>query len=248
MTEIAIVTGGNSGIGKAIVKQFIEEGFKVFIIGRDEGKLRNTEKEFGENVVGYQVDISKPKEIEEFVNDIVRQHNTIDILVNNAGFVKDTELTLSLEELEANWDSMVNTMLKGSFLMTAATVPYFKKPGGRIINISSIAAFTGGRNPGASGYAAAKAGIHGLTYGFARELSPQGITVNTIAPGFIADTGFTGQWPETVVKSFVNMTPVKRAGHVDDVAAAVKYLASPEASFISGEILNVNGGQLFGRG
>lgn len=87
-----------------------------------------------------------------------------------------------------------------------------------------------------------------MTYGFARELSPQGITVNTIAPGFIADTGFTGQWPETVVKSFVNMTPVKRAGHVDDVAAAVKYLASPEASFISGEILNVNGGQLFGRG
>lgn len=127
MTKIAIVTGGNSGIGKAIVKQFIEEGFKVFIIGRDEGKLRNTEKEFGENVVGYQVDISKPKEIEEFVNDIVRQHNTIDVLVNNAGFVKDTELTLSLEELEANWDSMVNTMLKGSFLMTAATVPYFKK-------------------------------------------------------------------------------------------------------------------------
>jgi 3-oxoacyl-[acyl-carrier protein] reductase len=132
-------------------------------------------------------------------------------------------------------------------LMTVAVAPHLIRPGGRIIYISSIAAFTGGSRAGSTAYAAAKAGLHGLTYGFARELSEQGITVNAIASGFVADTGFTGSWPAERVNGIVAQTPVGRAGRVDDIAAAVRYLASPEASFVTAEILNVNGGWLFGR-
>jgi 3-oxoacyl-[acyl-carrier protein] reductase len=119
------------------------------------------------------------------------------------------------------------------------------RSGGRIVNISSIAAFTGGSRAGSTAYAAAKAGVLGLTYGLARELSPQGITVNAIAPGFIASTGFTGDWSEERVRGIIEQTPVGRGGHPDDIAAATLYLASPEASFVTGEVLNVNGGWLF---
>jgi 3-oxoacyl-[acyl-carrier protein] reductase len=142
---------------------------------------------------------------------------------------------------------VLDTNLKGSFLMTMATVSHMPRPGGRIISISSIAAFTGGSGVGATAYAAAKAGLLGLTYGFARELSPQGITVNAIAPGFIANTEFTGHWSQQRVDSLIADTPVGRAGHGDDIASAVLYLASAEASFVSGEVLHVNGGKLFGR-
>ena len=130
--------------------------------------------------------------------------------------------------------------------MAVAVAPRMTRPGGRIVNISSIAAFTGGSRAGSTAYAAAKAGVLGLTYGLARELSPQGITVNAIAPGFIANTGFTGEWSEERVRGIIAETPVGRGGHVNDVVAATLYLSSPEASFVTGEVLNVNGGWLFG--
>lgn len=168
------------------------------------------------------------------------------MLVNAAGFVRGVTTDMPLDEAEREWDAVHDTNLKGSFLMTVAVAPHMPRPGGRIIYISSIAAFTGGSRAGSTAYAAAKAGLHGLTYGFARELSSQGITVNTVAPGFIADTGFTGAWSEERVRGIVEQTPVGRSGHVNDVAAAVHYLASPEASFVTGEVLNVNGGWLFG--
>ena len=131
--------------------------------------------------------------------------------------------------------------------MAMAVAPHLPRPGGRIINVSSIAAFTGGSRPGAVAYAAAKAGLIGMTYALARELSPQGITVNAVAPGFVAGTEFTGQWSEERVRGIVAETPVGREGHPNDIAAAVRYLASPDASFVTGEVLNVNGGWLFGR-
>ena len=143
--------------------------------------------------------------------------------------------------------SVIDINLKGSLLMAVATAPHLNRPGGRIINISSIAAFNGGNPIATTGYAAAKAGLHGLTYGLARELSPQGITVNAIAPGFIADTGVTGRWSEERIESIISDTPVGRPGQPEDVAAAALYLASREASFVTGEIMNVNGGRMFGR-
>lgn len=245
--RVVIVTGGNSGIGTAIARSFVADS-QVVIIGRNEGSLRSTAEELGPNVMWLKVDVSQRNQVSHAVDEIVAKHGKIHVLVNNAGFINGTSTDMDLEEAERAWDEMVDTLLKGSFLMATAVARYLVRPGGRIINISSIAAFTGGRRPGATGYAAAKAGLHGLTYGLARELSSKGITVNAVAPGFIANTGFTGDWPEESIRSIVEQTPVGRAGYVDDVAAAVRYLASPEASFVTGEILNVNGGWVFGRG
>lgn len=131
--------------------------------------------------------------------------------------------------------------------MSIAAAPYLSRPGGRIINISSIGAFTGGSRAGGLAYASSKAGLNGLTYALARELSSQGITVNAVAPGFVQGTGFTGAWPDSLVEGIVSQIPVGRAGETSDIAEAVLFLAGPQASFITGEILNVNGGWLFGR-
>lgn len=245
--RVVLITGGNSGIGKAMARSFALDS-EVVIVGRDEERLRSTVEELGANSTWIQADISRRGEIARIIEFIADKYGHLHVLINNAGFVQSTLTTMKLEEIETAWDNMVDTILKGSFMLSFAAAPYLVKPGGRIINISSIAASTGGRNPGAAGYAAAKAGLHGLTYGLARELSPQGITVNTIAPGFIADTLFTGHWPDDAIQGIVNQTPVGRAGHVEDIAAAARFVASSEASFVTGEIINVNGGWLFGRG
>lgn len=131
--------------------------------------------------------------------------------------------------------------------MAVAIAPYLRKPGGRIINVSSIGAFTGGSNAGALAYAASKAGLLGLTRALARELSSEGITVNSVAPGFITSTNFfNGGLTEDMLKSYTEQIPAKRAGVPEDVASAICFLASSEASYINGEVLNINGGWLFG--
>lgn len=242
-----IVTGGNSGMGRAIAAAFVRsEQARVAIIGRNQEKLRACADELAPHVAWYQADVSQRSQVQGIVRQLVEQWDHIDVLVNAAGFARGVTTSMPLEEAEREWDAVADTNLKGSFLMTVATAPHMTRPGGRILYISSIAAFTGGSLAGSVAYAAAKSGLHGLTYGFARELSEQGITVNTVALGFVANTGFTGAWSEECITSIVRQTPVGRAGHVDDVAAAVLYLASPEASFVTGEVLNVNGGWLFG--
>jgi 3-oxoacyl-[acyl-carrier protein] reductase len=130
--------------------------------------------------------------------------------------------------------------------MTHATAPLLASPGGRIINISSIGAQTGGSRPGGLAYAAAKSGLHGLTYALARELAPRGITANVVAPGFIAGTGFTAAWPEDRVASIVSETPLGRPGAPSDIAGAVLWLASPSSSFVTGAVIPVNGGWRIG--
>jgi len=244
--RIVVITGGSSGIGRAAAGSFARADHHVVIIGRTERTLRATVQELGPQVRWQQADISKRDQVAGAVSAIVEQFGHIDVLVNAAGFVLGVSTDMPFDEAEQLWDEVLDTNLKGCFLMAMAVAPYLPRPGGRIINISSIAAFTGGSRAGSMAYAAAKAGVLGLTYGLARELSPQGITVNAIAPGFVANTGFTGEWPEERVQGIVAQTPVGRAGHPDDIAAAVLYLASPEASFVSGEVLNVNGGWLFG--
>jgi 3-oxoacyl-[acyl-carrier protein] reductase len=241
-----IVTGGNSGMGRAIAKAFANREEHVAIIGRNVESLRRVATELGPNAMWLQADVSSRNEVAEAVSAVVGAFGNIDVLVNAAGFVLGATTDMPLDEAERMWDAVIDTNLKGSFLMAVAVGPHLTRPGGRIINISSIAAFTGGSRAGSMAYAAAKAGIHGLTYGLARELSPQGITVNAIAPGFVANTGFTGDWSEERVSGIIAETPVGRGGHVDDIAAAVLYLASPEASFVTGEVLSVNGGWIFG--
>ncbi len=241
-----IITGGNSGIGRATAEAFVKANAQVAIIGRNRERLLDTAQTLGAGVVWQQADVSKREQVVRAVNAIVERFGTIDVLVNVAGFVEGVTTNMQIEEAEENWDRVLDANLKGSFLMIMAVAPHLQRPGGRIINISSIAAFTGGSRAGSTAYAAAKAGVLGLTYGFARELSGQGITVNAIAPGFIANTAFTGGWSEERVQGIIAETPVGRGGHPNDIAAAALYLASSEASFVTGEVLNVNGGWLFG--
>lgn len=245
-TRTILITGGNSGMGRAIAERFAQEHARIAIFGRDQDRLRATASALAPHVTCYQADVSQRQQVQAGVAAIVEQWGQIDVLINTAGFVRGVTTDMPLDEAEQEWDAVLDTNLKGSFLMTVAAAPYLARPGGRIIYISSIAAFTGGSRAGSVAYSAAKAGLHGLTYGFARELSSQGITVNAVAPGFIANTGFTGAWSEERIRGIVEQTPVGRAGQANDVAAAVHYLASPEASFVTGEVLNVNGGWLFG--
>jgi 3-oxoacyl-[acyl-carrier protein] reductase len=244
--RVVVLTGGNSGMGQATAAAFAQANEHVIIIGRSEERLQATVQELGSNVTWMKADVSQRSQVEGAVADIIEQFGYVDVLINAAGFVLGVTTDLPLDEAEHLWDEVVDTNLKGSFLMAVAVAPHMTRPGGRIVNISSIAAFTGGSRAGSMAYAAAKAGVLGLTYGLARELSPQGITVNAIAPGFIANTGFTGQWSEERVRGIIAETPVGRGGHVNDVVAAALYLSSPEASFVTGEVLNVNGGWLFG--
>jgi len=233
-------------MGQAMATAFAQANDHVVIIGRSEKRLRATAQELGSKVTWLKADVSQRSQVEGAVAAIIEQFGHIDVLINAAGFVLGVTTDLPLDEAERLWDEVVDTNLKGSFLMAVAIAPHMTRPGGRIVNISSIAAFTGGSRAGSTAYAAAKAGVLGLTYGLARELSPQGITVNAIAPGFIANTGFTGEWSQERVRGIIAETPVGRGGHVNDVVAATLYLSSPEASFVTGEVLNVNGGWLFG--
>ena len=244
--RVVIVTGGSSGIGMAIAESFAKENAQVLIIGRRQDRLESVAGALGTNVSWQQADVSQRSQVATALTAVVERHGKIDVLVNNAGFVRGITSNMLLDQAEQVWEEEIGANLKGAFLMSVGVAPHLPRPGGRIINISSIAAFTGGSRPGTIGYAAAKSGLLGMTYALARELSPQGITVNAIAPGFIANTEFTGQWSKERVEGIIAQTPVGRAGQVSDVATAVLFLASPEASFITGEVLNVNGGWLFG--
>jgi 3-oxoacyl-[acyl-carrier protein] reductase len=219
------------------------------IVSRSEDRLRRAAAALGPNAAWLRADVSRRDDVQSAIDDIVRRHGRIDVLVNNAGAGRKFATDTPLYDAEQMWDEMHAVDLKGPFLMAMAAAPHLTRPGGRIINISSIAAQSGSSSPGSIAYAAAKAGVIGLTFALARELSPQGITVNAVAPGYIAGTGFFGGHglPEAAERSIAAQTAVGRVGRPEDVAEAVRYLASPAAGFITGEVMNVNGGQLFGR-
>lgn len=248
MKRVAIVTGGSSGIGFAITKKMVENHVDVTIIGRNDDALKEAALKLNSEIHWEQADVSNRMDVERAVKSVVERTKSIDILVNNAGTGGTITTQTPLQEAESIWNQVNNANLKGAFLMTMAVAPFLKRPGGRIVNISSIGAFTGGSSAGGLAYAASKSGLNGLTFASARELSKDGITVNAIAPGLITETNFfNGQLTDKQLKQMVAQIPVGRAGQPDDIASAVWYLASPNASFINGEILNVNGGWLFGR-
>lgn len=246
--RVAIVTGGSSGIGFAIAKKMVENHVDVTILGRKEGALREAALKLNGEIHWAQADVSNRTDVEKAVKSVVERTKNIDILVNNAGTGGTITTQTPLQEAEFVWNQVNGTNLKGAFMMIMTVARFLKRPGGRIINISSIGAFTGGSRAGGLAYAASKSGLNGLTFASARELSKDGITVNTIAPGLIIETNFfDGQLTDKQLNQMVAQIPAGRAGQPDDIASAVWYLASPDASFINGEILNVNGGWLFGR-
>ncbi|HOJ93301.1 MAG TPA: 3-oxoacyl-[acyl-carrier-protein] reductase [Dictyoglomaceae bacterium] len=239
--KVALVTGGSRGIGRATALALSREGAKILINykGNEEAALETLKelKEFGGEGEIYKADVSIEEEVEGLFSFLLEKWGKLDILVNNAGITRDNLLLrMKVEE----WDKVINTNLKGTFLCTKAAVKIMlKQKSGRIINISSIVGLKG--NIGQANYASAKAGIIGFTKSVAREVASRGITVNAIAPGFIS-TEMTLALSEEMRKKILEEIPLGRFGTCEDVAAAVKFLASDEANYITGVVLNIDGG------
>jgi 3-oxoacyl-[acyl-carrier protein] reductase len=238
--RVAIVTGASRGIGKAIALRLAKDGRHVVLISRTEGPLNDvkaTIESNGGSASVLAVDISDAKAFAAAIDKIAEQQGRLDILVNNAGITKDG---LVLRMSDEDWDAVVDTNLKSAFVaIRAAARPMMKNRFGRIINISSTSGVVG--NSGQANYAAAKSGLMGLTKTIARELGSKGVTANVVAPGFI-ETDMTANLPQQVKDGVLNLMVVKRLGNGDDIAAAVAYLTSDEAGFITGQTVCVDGG------
>lgn len=242
--RIALVTGASQGIGRACALALAEGGASVALAARNEEKLAQVAQEIqgkGAQAATFRMDVSNEDEIKSAVKAAIERFGKIEILVNNAGITHDT---LLLRMKRADWDSVLQTNLTGTFLCTQAAIgSMLRQRWGRIINITSVFGQTG--QVGQANYAASKAGMIGFTMSMAREVGSRNITVNAVSPGYI-ETAMTESL-SAELKSKVNETiPLGRAGSDMDVAYAVKFLASEEAGYITGHVLKVNGGMLMG--
>ena len=241
--QVAIVTGAGRGIGHAIAVRLAKEGARVASVSRSEANAERTANEINairaEAAKSYAVDIADHTAVQQTSAQILKDFGRVNILVNNAGVTRDG---LSMRMSIDDWDSVMDTNLKGAFSFTQAVMrSMIKQRSGRIINISSISGLTG--NAGQANYAASKAGLIGLTKSLARELASRGITVNAIAPGFIV-TDMTGVLSDQVREAILNKIPLGKFGEGEDIAAAVAFLAAPEAKYITGQVLTVDGGMV----
>ncbi len=240
--RVFVVTGASSGIGTQIARQLSSAG-TLALVARRRDRLEALAEELPGAATAHPADLTDPEQVAAMAQGIQSLYGTVDVLINCAGARPDRVLTsMEYTDLVGLWDHQVLLNLSAAAYTSFAIAPFLRRDGGRIINISSIAAVTGGRRPGSTAYAAAKAGIHGLTLGLSRELAGEGITVNTVSPGFIADTEFTGSWGPEITGPLIAETPAGRAGTVHDVANTVAFLAAPETSFVTGANLSVNGG------
>ena len=243
--RISIVTGASSGIGRAIASRLHARDHIVILMARSLDLLTALADELGSRAEVQPADLTVTADIVRATEEIVTRHPTIDNLVNGAGARPERILTVGpLAENAKTWNTQIAVNLTSAFLVTYALAKHIRRPGGRIVNIGSVAAKTGGRRPGSAGYAAAKAGLHGMTLGLSRELAPAGITCNTVEPGFVAGTGFTGAWGTEITEPLIADTPSGRAGTPEDIARAVEFLTTTHASFITGQSIAVNGGML----
>ena len=238
--QIALVTGASRGIGAAILHELGKQGATVIGTATSEQgaeKISSALSQAGVKGIGLALDVNDPAQIEATLKTIAEQFGDITILVNNAGITRDTLLMRMKEE---DWDDVVSTNLKSVFRMSQAVLrPMMKARAGRIISISSVVGHMG--NAGQTNYAAAKAGMSGFTKSLASEVGSRGITVNCVAPGFI-DTDMTRELQEEHRNKLLERIPLGRLGKVEDIAAAVAFLASPAAGYISGGTLHINGG------
>lgn len=241
--RVAIVTGGARGVGKAIALAFIGGGAQVVLVDVDRKELESlaeTITKDGGRVIVAPCDITQSSEVLDMVSQVHKTFGRIDILVNNAGIIRRGTIETVSEE---DWDRVIAVNLKGTFLCARACVPIMKQQGyGKIVNISSIAGKMGDI-ASAPGYGPSKAGIDALTKTLARQLAGYGINVNAVSPHAIA-TEMSAQWSDEKRKEIIAAIPLGRLGRPEDVAAAALFLSSEEASFITGEVLDVNGGAL----
>lgn len=231
--KVAVITGGAKGLGQAMAERFAQEGATVIAV--DMGDLAYQH----ENVVGYKLNVTDTQACKEFTDSIINQYKKIDILVNNAGITKDSTTRKMTDE---QWDAVINVNLKGVFNLTRYIGPHMQDTqGGSIINISSIVGVYG--NYGQANYAASKAGVIGLAKTWAREFAAKGgnVRVNAIAPGYIM-TDILKTVPQDLLDKFATMTMLGRLGQPREIADAALFLASDDASYITGHVLEVNGG------
>ena len=246
--KVAIVTGGSKGLGKVIAKQLAQEGASTVINGRDMDALEKATREIrqeGGRITAIQADVSNSRDVETMIDKIIQDHGRIDILINNAAVFAESVRIMDLEEEE--WDRIMTTNLKGVFLCAKAVIKQMiKQKSGKIVNMTSFTGKTGRvvystfGNPTKAHYCASKAGIISLTKSLAYELAPYNINVNGVAAGSVAPEGTPKEKKEMIIP----LVPLGRMGTSEDVSAATLFLASDEASFITGEILDVNGGTL----
>jgi 3-oxoacyl-[acyl-carrier protein] reductase len=238
---VALVTGGTRGIGRAIAAALSKVGVDVSITGRDPDGVHEAASalstETGRPVKGVAMDVANREAVDKAVKSLLQERGRIDILVNNAGITRDNLLMRMKPE---EWESVIATNLNGLYYCSQAVLrPMIRERAGRIINMSSVVGLTG--NPGQANYAASKAAILGFTKALAREVASRQITVNAIAPGYI-ETDMTREIPEDARKLLFSSIPMQRIGRPEDVASAALYLASEGAAYVTGQVLQVNGG------
>ncbi len=243
--KVAVVTGGSRGIGRAISLQLAKMGAKVIInyVSRPEAaeETKTRIETLGGECVLVKFDVAKTAEVQEAFKQIISECGRVDILVCNAGVTRDGLLATMKED---DWDQVMAVNLKGAFnCIKAGCRPMMKQRWGRIIIITSVVGFSG--NAGQANYSASKAGLVGLTRSSARELASRGITVNCVAPGYIA-TDMTSKLPETVKEKILSEIPLGILGEPGDIAGAVTYLASDDAGYVTGQTIHVNGGMFMG--
>ena len=241
--KVAIITGGSRGIGKEIAKKFAKENYNLVInYVSEKTNTEELKKEFealGAEVLFIKANVTSYEECEKMAKAAINKFGKIDVLVNNAGVTKDS---LLLRMKEEDFDTVINVNLKGTFNVTKACIPYMmKKKSGKIVNISSVVGISG--NSGQANYAASKAGIIGFTKSVAKELASRNILANCVAPGYIA-TDMTNGLSDAVKENINSQIPLKRVGMPEEVAKAVYFLAGEENSYITGQVVNVDGGML----
>ncbi len=238
--QVALVTGASQGIGRAVALELARNGAQVACVARSEEKLAQTVqaiRQAGGTAEAFACDVRERDDVEKTVEQVVQLWQRLDILVNNAGITRDTLLPRMTDE---EWDEVLETNLRGAFLFARAVSRHMMRARyGRIINMTSVSGLIG--NPGQTNYSASKAGLIGLTRSLSRELASRQITINAVAPGFI-ESDMTRTLSPTLLEEAKKRIPVRRLGTPEDVAAAVLFLASPAAAYITGHVLVVDGG------
>ena len=241
--KVVVVTGASRGIGKEIALKYAENGYNVAInYVSDKTNVEELEKEFkdkGAEALIVKADVSKSEQVQEFIKAVIEKYGKIDVLVNNAGIKRDMLLMRMKEE---DFDKVIEIKLKGTFLVTKEVVTYMmKKRDGKIISLSSVVGVTG--NAGQCNYSASKAGIIGFTKSIAKELASRNIRANAVAPGFI-DTDMTNVLSDEVKENINKQIPMRRMGTAREIANVVYFLGSEESSYITGQVINIDGGMV----